>query len=307
MTEANVEPRTSPYNITTELKAFLIDRRARGVSPRTIGFYREKLTVLVRWLASRGVTEMQSVTPDDLRQYLLTLGQTHNPGGVHAHFRAMRTLFLWYEAETEPQGWTNPIRKLHAPKLIENPLPPADLDDLQAMLASCERHTLTGDRDRALLMFLLDTGCRASEVYAMDLGDVSLETGAVSVKHGKGDKARTVFVGSKTRRAMVRYLRHRPDAEDDEPLWCTDEGRRFSYSGLRMMVIRRAARAGVKAPSLHSFRRAFALASLRAGVDLVSLSRLMGHADLSVLSRYLSQDDEDLRLAHAKGSPVDRL
>ncbi len=70
---------------------------------------------------------------------------------------------------------------------------------------------------------------------------------------------------------------------------------------------RRAEAAGVPVPSLHAFRRSFALLSLRAGMDVYSLQRLMGHADLSVLRRYLAQTEEDLRRAHERCSPVDSL
>jgi integrase/recombinase XerD len=105
----------------------------------------------------------------------------------------------------------------------------------------------------------------------------------------------------------MRYLRYRSVNSDTEPLWVTVEGKRLTYGGLRHIVERRARRAGVKMPGLHSFRRAFALACLRGGVDLISLQRLMGHSDLSVLQRYLAQVEGDLQAAHAKGGPVDRL
>ncbi len=70
---------------------------------------------------------------------------------------------------------------------------------------------------------------------------------------------------------------------------------------------RRAKRANVPAPTLHSFRRAFALACLRGKMDVYSLQRLMGHADLTMLRRYLAQTVEDVRKAHARSGPVDRL
>lgn len=105
-------------------------------------------------------------------------------------------------------------------------------------------------------------------------------------------------------RELMRYLRGRPQSG---PLFCTDAGRRLTYWGLRQIIRRRAEAAGVKSPSLHSFRRAFALLSLRAGIDIYSLQRLMGHADLTVLRRYLAQTEQDLKSAHEKASPVDRL
>jgi site-specific recombinase XerD len=65
--------------------------------------------------------------------------------------------------------------------------------------------------------------------------------------------------------------------------------------------------AHVPEPSAHDFRRAFALLSLRGGCDVKFLQRLMGHADLTVLRRYLAQTESDLQAAHAKSSPVDRM
>jgi integrase/recombinase XerD len=71
--------------------------------------------------------------------------------------------------------------------------------------------------------------------------------------------------------------------------------------------VRRAKKAGVPVPPLHSFRRAFALAMHRAGVDLLTIARLLGHSDMSLLERYIKQTGEDLRGEHNKGSPVDGM
>ncbi len=81
----------------------------------------------------------------------------------------------------------------------------------------------------------------------------------------------------------------------------------MTKDGLRSILRRRADYAGVEAPSPHDFRRAFALAMLRAGVDVLSLQRLMGHSSLAVLQRYVKQTDLDGQRAHAKGSPVESL
>jgi len=103
----------------------------------------------------------------------------------------------------------------------------------------------------------------------------------------------------------VRYLRHQPEAAG--PLWLTVHGKRLTYCGLRSVLRRRAEAAGIPIPTLHSFRRAFALMCLRAGTDVYSLQKLMGHSDLSVLRRYLQQTEADLQAAHAKAGPVDNV
>jgi len=289
-----------------DVTAFLVDRRARGLSPRTIKYYRDELRHLQNFLDGVGVGEVQDLTPYHLRSYLLHIGKTRNPGGVHAAYRAVKAFLRWWEVEMELGGWVNPIRKVRPPKRPEVPLEPVPMADLKSMLNTCKRRALAGDRDRAVLLCLLDTGCRASEFVSLNLSDVNLNTGAVIVRHGKGNKTRVTFIGSRARRELMRYLRYRGDARPSDPLWATMGGSRLTYPGLRQIVRRRAVRAGVPVPSLHSFRRAFALLSLRSGADLISLQRLLGHADLSVLRRYLKQTEDDLREAHEKHGPVDQ-
>ena len=72
-----------------------------------------------------------------------------------------------------------------------------------------------------------------------------------------------------------------------------------------MMLRRRSAKAGTPVPSPHDFRRAFAIERWRAGVDILTLSRFMGHSSLQVLSRYIKQIGEDLEQAARQSSPVD--
>ena len=103
----------------------------------------------------------------------------------------------------------------------------------------------------------------------------------------------------------MRYLRHRPEVRLSEPLWATTNEKRLTYGGLRSIVRRRARKAGLPVPSLHSFRRSFALICLRNGADVYSLQKLMGHSDLSVLRRYLKQTEDDLGATHEKHGPVD--
>ena len=79
----------------------------------------------------------------------------------------------------------------------------------------------------------------------------------------------------------------------------------MTYWELNEIIRRSANEAGIQKPHLHDFRRAFALNFFRNGGDINSLQKLMGHADLQVLRRYLAQTDEDLREAHNVFSPVD--
>lgn len=290
-----------------EIEAFLIDRQARGLAAGSLRFYAQKLAHLREYCRTHAIQEVEGLTAPLLRRLLLDFARDHNPGGTHGLYRALKAFLRWYELEVEPEGWRNPMPKIHAPKVVLEPLAPVGIDTVRRMLETCRGRSALALRDKALLLFLLDTGCRATEVTALDVGDVDLAGGTVLVRKGKGGKARTVFLGAKARRALGAYLRTRRAAPGGAPLFLGAHGDRLRYETLRDIVRRRAAQAGVEPPTLHSFRRAFALLSLRNGVDVYSLQRLMGHADLTVLRRYLAQTEEDLRAAHERMGPVDNL
>ena len=283
-----------------------MDRQSRGLSGRTVEFYACELGLWNNWMAQQGATAIADVTPQLLRQWLLHLTETRNVGGVHASYRSLKTFLYWVWEENDLTP-PNPISKVRAAKPSQEPLAPLSLEDLKVLLGACDGSGYTGVRDRALFLALLDTGCRATEFLSLNIGDVNLASGAVAVRHGKGNKPRVTFLGIKSRQAIRRYLRTRRDATPDAPLWTTSQELRLTCCGLRSILRRRAGAAGMTMPTPHSFRRAFAISSLRNGVDVYSLQRLMGHADLTILRRYLRQTDEDLQEAHRRGGPVDHL
>ncbi|TEU15571.1 MAG: hypothetical protein E3J25_03670, partial [Anaerolineales bacterium] len=245
-------------NLAREIDAFLIDRRARALSPRTIDYYDEKLTLFRAYLQAQGIRAVESITAPIVRRFMLELSKTHNPGGVHAVYRAVKAFLRWYDVEVEPEGWSNPMAKVRAPKVPQEPLQPVSLPDLRAMLATCKGKSLGDRRANALMLALLDTGLRASELIGLNVADVDMRTGAVMVRHGKGGRFRSVFLGSKARRALASYLRVRADVGEAAPLFARITGGRLSYAGLRDIVRRRASKAAISpAPTLHSFRRAF--------------------------------------------------
>lgn len=303
------EPGLIDDHLLVWVEAFLIDRRARGMAAGTLTFYSQKLKQFTDYAEGQAVTNIGQITPAFIRDYLIYLEQTgHNPGGRHAAFRALRAFLRWYEDETEPEGWKNPIRKVKAPKQVIEPLEGTDLETVLQLVKVCERGTFTGDRDAAILLCLLDTGARAAEFLALNLEDVNQAAGDVLIRQGKGRKPRYVYLGRGSRRALRKYLKHR--ANDHPALWVTHPRYgpgRLGYDGLRGILTRRAKQAGIEPPALHDFRRGFALAMLRAGVDIYTLAKLMGHEGIQVLQRYVKLTDQDTREAHRRASPVDSL
>lgn len=294
---------TADFDLLISIEAFLLDKRAQNASGGTIEFYHTKLKNFSEFCESRAIRTIAHINANEIRQFMFYLEyRGHNPGGCHAHYRTIRAFLNWWELEIEPDDWKNPMRKTKPPRVDIEPLDPVKESITGALLNTCEKGTFYGDRDSAIVLLLMDTGVRASELLSIDIDDVNILNGSIMIKAGKGGKYRSVFFGKKTRKALRIWLRH---CEQHGPLFHIQSKQRLTYSGLREVIRRRAKRAGVEAPSLHSFRRFFALQSLRNGMNIYSLQAILGHADLQVLRRYLKQTDDDIKEDHAKSSPVD--
>jgi site-specific recombinase XerD len=287
------------------IEGFLRDRKAQDLSPKTISFYKSKFKNLLKFFSTVAVTRVSHITADIIRRYLIWLKETgHNQGGVHQGYRTIKAFLRWYWDEMEP-GYRNPIEKVKAPRVKLDPLDPISIEDIKALLKVCNTEELIGKRDAAIIMTLLDTGVRASELCAMKIDDFNIVTGVIHIRHGKGDKARLVFTGRKARKAIRTYLKARRDESPE--LFVNRYGFGFEYSVLREILRRKCVEAGLKKLQLHGFRRAFVINMIRADVDLLRIQDMVGHADLQVLRRYAKTKQDDLEVAHQRGSPVDHL
>ncbi len=298
------------YQLTDDLNqcgdAFIYDRQAQNLADGTIRFYETKMKLFIGFLDSLGICKITDLTPQTIRSYLVYLEEKgHNPGGIHAAYRTVKTFLNWWEAEAEPQNWRNPIKKIRAPKVPVEILEPVKPNEALKLLSVCDTKTFLGLRDCAIILTLMDTGVRASELVSMTRKDIDLSKGKIVIRKGKGNKFRIVFISEKTQQVIKRYLEERTDFKSF--LWITNKGTQLTYSGLRQIIRRRSKDADINPPSLHSFRRYFALQMLRNGVDIFSLQKLMGHADIQILRRYLQQTEEDIRSAHRLGGPVNDL
>jgi integrase/recombinase XerD len=191
---------------------------------------------------------------------------------------------------------------------VRIPAPPKEVlpafapRDVQALLAAADA------RGRAMILLLLDTGVRMREFLDLNGADVDMDAGTVRVQRGKTGKSRTTFVSPPTVKALLAYYREQGWPEGDEPLWRNlRTGERLTDSGVRGILNDAAQTAGMKSARPHQFRRTFALWSLRQGVDVHTLAKLMGHADITVLKRYLDLDESDTRAAHTKADIVRRF
>ena len=131
-------------------ETFLTARKAEGVSIGTLKYYGEKLAGFLTWCDLQTVTQLSDVTPDLLRRFMLKLAETHNAGGQHGYFRAVRAFLRFVEAEEVLPGWQSPTRKVKAPRVELEPIEGAPLADISVMINTCNRTRFTGARDYVL-------------------------------------------------------------------------------------------------------------------------------------------------------------
>ncbi len=300
--------RTATYQIIdgdvrNVVNQFLIAARSRSLSPATITFYTRYLEVFCQFLDDQEVKMIDELNADIIRNYLLHLEDLgHNPGGIHGHYRCVRALLGWCEEEMDGE-YRSPMRKVKPPKLQIKPLPGIQLENVLKMVDQCDNRL--GIRDQAILLVLTDTGARRAEFVYLNVADVDLYSGETRILRAKGGKFRSVFLGDRSRRALKKYLRTRPNIRPESPLFISEDGSRITFDGLKSVIRRRAAAVGIKAPGLHDFRRCFAITMKRNGADVVTISRMLGHASLEVTKRYLAQDTSDFKTAHERYGPID--
>lgn len=301
-----MSPTAEQHLISREINAFIIDRKAKHLSINTIVFYSTELERFRLWLYEQHIEHIEEITNTTLREYLIELATHRNPGGCHGMWRTIKAFFNWYENEIDNPNWRNPIYKVAAPKVNPTPIAGIPMEDFGRMLVICEK-TRMGQRDRAILFMLIDTGVRREEIVNINIEDVNFKSGSVVIKHGKGNKSRVVYLGVKGRKELVRYLRYRPAHTEQEPLFLSEKGTRLRPHGLRQILKKRCKDAGISDYSPHDFRRTFAIEYLRNGGDIYTLMALMGHTSPTVLQRYLKIVTIDLQNGHEKYSPGDRV
>lgn len=274
--------------------SFLMDRNTRGLSKRTIQRYIENWGWFFDYLDRVGVIYIREINTEVICMYLLELSTHRNKGGVRIIYGCIKVFLNWCEIETDGE-FINPIKKIKLPRGQPQLLDPAKPEDIKAILE------IANLRDRAVILTLQDTGVRASEFIGIMISDFDLITGSLIIRHGKGDKPRTVYLGREAR-CTVRKL-----SINGDYLFHTKQGDPLTYAGLRCVLRRLCKQAGIKLIPLHAFRRSYALSMLRSGVNVYTIQQHMGHLDLQILTRYLKQTENNLQSAHQRSSPADRL
>jgi integrase/recombinase XerD len=246
---------------------------------------------------------VREATPEDLEAYAAGLrGRLARESAYH-YLDAVRSLFR-YLAENHAI-LVDPARAMPMPQMRGRRLGKiATAEEIKRAIESPGLGTPSGIRDRALLEFLYSTGLRSSEAMRLDVEDAAGDV--VVVRGGKGGKDRRVPLGAHAQAWVRRYLGEaRPHLAkpEEKALWVMDRGRRFGDAWFRKHVRRLGEAAGIAKLTCHAIRRSMATHLLAAGANPAEVAAILGHEDLTSLSRYASLAGVSLKEAHARTHP----
>jgi integrase/recombinase XerD len=309
------------------LRHYLISLETRRCSDHTIVNYRKSLLLMIRLLADLcGVVELEQVTVLQLRQcvqYLMNApvqvkrtrrpinGTSLSASTVATHIRRWKSFYSWCFREELIEK--NPSTRLEYPKVDEKVIDTFSEKQIEQMINTFDLSTPGGFRDYVIIVLMLDTGLRRSEVATLCVSDVH---DTYISAFGKGRKERQVGIHPKVSMLLWKYIHkyRRPVSPDETALFLGVGGGRtglpFGRGGMQALINRLKASTGIDDVRLsaHTFRHTFACMYLDEGGDLFSLSREMGHNDIKTTEKYLkSFNSRNARAHHAGHSPINRI
>ncbi len=301
-------------NLTLDqaIDGYTLYAQARGLSPHTIADYTNTYRKFRYFL--QGNPLLSEITPEHVQRFL-----TSHPGltqktllNYHTGLAALWTWAIKY-------GYTadHPLHQVERPRKEKRAIIPYSESDLRAMIAALGKsktyarpgkrpssHSLPhAERNRAILLILLDTGLRASELCNARIHHLDLRNRRLRV-FGKGAKERTLPYSHNTGSALWRYLTTRPDDPANAPLITTGEHQPLTRDHLYNTITSIAQRAGVHHADVHRFRHTFAINYLRNGGDAYTLQILLGHTSMDMVRTYIQIAQSDIEARHLKASPV---
>lgn len=298
------------------VRNYLLDGELSDRSPKTLKSRRDILGKLSWYLTRR---EAEACGVEELRGFFLYLQRGHlDTGGrwdnvtetkplrpltLRTYYAYLRAFFNF--AVQEGRLAASPMDRIPAPRDPGDEVQPFSDQEIEKLLRAASK-THEARRDTAIILTLLDTGVRASELCGLRFQDVDFDQRSLMIREGKGQKTRQVYLGKKATKALFNYVevdgRDAPDA-----VFQSQRDGGLTYSGLALLFRRLGKKAGVKSCHPHRLRHAFAVSFLRAGGHQFSLMRLLGHTTLHVTNRYVQLAQADVAAQHRAFSPGDRM
>lgn len=295
---------------TLDLAALLpsweLSLRSERKSAATVKVYGDGVRAFLRWCSEHGHTP--ALDRDLIKAFVADLLDAGaEPSTARSRQLAMRRFSAWLEEEGEID--TDPLLGLKAPKLDTKVTESLSDDELRRLIKACGGKEFRDRRDEAIVRLMAETGMRAGEVCGLELDDVDLTRGLVTVRRGKGGKGRVAPFGPQTGVAIDRYLRARRThlLAETSALWLGDRGKGLEYYGLHKTLKWRAELAGLKNFHPHLLRHTAASRWLAAGGSEGGLMAVAGWSTRDMIDRYTKSTAAERAAAEARGLNLGEL
>lgn len=283
--------------LTKTVGEYLAAKEAERYSPWTINDYQNTFAKFQRFVGAGVAFDM--IDAAQVRAFLGAQDKISDKTLCNYH-TALSALWTW----AVDNGYTRQhiVRKIRRPSYVKPRIIPFTEAEVKRLLRACR-----SARDRAIVLVLLDTGMRATELTNLMLED--WQGGSLHIRCGKGKKSRIVPISQATEKAIHRQLLKRKISEEGiaggEAVFASNiTGKAMNYNALRSLMERLNRSSGVSEVYAHKFRHTFATTFLRNGGDIYTLKRILGHSTLVMVMRYLDIAQSDVARAHEKASPV---
>lgn len=284
-------------NLTKLLDEFLIEMKLRNRTERTIKSVRNNNNLFFKWLKYEyGITEVEDVKRIHVKayiQYKQSLGL--KPTYINSILKNLRMFFRYLEDEEYIS--INPVTKVTFQKEEKVIIETFTTDEVRRMLAVYGYTNFLDARNKCIMMMLFDTGIRNFELCEIRCADIRERTILI---HGKGDKQRLVPISPALRKSMLKYETKREkyikERYQAEYYFLSQKGKMLTVEAVER-VVRECGRAAHVNEQIrcspHTCRHTFAQMSLKNGMDIYTVSRLLGHENISITKRYLQSMKDD--------------
>lgn len=271
-----------------KITLFISTKKLEGLSAATLKNYQLDLNKF----ANEVKKKVEDISSADIRVHLASFHHL-KMSSLGRKLTVFKSFFGWLTSEEIIPR--DPTTKLKPPK-TEKRMPKAlSIEELEMLREACKTV-----RQRAFLEVLYATGCRLSEVQALNVSDINQQTMSCKV-FGKGSKEREVYFSFKAMYHLNKYIKSRPG--ECEALLTTERKpyRRLSKRGIQREIAKLAKNAGLeKSVHPHVLRHTFATLTLNNGAELVAVQELLGHSSADTTLRYARITEERKREQHKK-------
>lgn len=265
---------------------------------------KQEYSQLKRWLEERDITKLNDITTDVLQDYHTSkLERGLMPHSVVSTSRQVKAFFNWCLSENYITE--NPMDKVNLPILRKQVVETFTSKEVVKLIECFSYKNYIEARNKLILAIMADTGIRVMELCSLKESDVRMDKIKIL---GKGRKERYVSISPALKRIMIKYERlkrqyFKDSMKTDDTYILNYRGGKMSNPGLWLVCKSAEERTGIKDVHPHKFRHYFAITSLKVGgIDLHSLSLLLGHSEVTTTEIYLSSFRNDDLLKIAKSS-----